>query len=303
MIIDGRNLNYFGLTLLKINGPLDMPSRLGSTHHNWGDELEPLVHEDDLFWKSRLITCEFLFDGIRFNLTKEDLLFKLNALNNRAIFNRVNSEFKQRVISSGGTVVIDEIDDYFNLEIPSEIFYYPISKRDTDSLKGALLECDYGSFLVNIKQVQIVKSFSENLAIYKIVFEQKEPVFNGNLPQVTNSGRYRIDGVDLESMFVINKVTGLDHINTQTLNLTGFNSPKDISPFQSFRKLKISLTKVFENKQELKDDLESLNKILSQSGLRTIYIKGNIYQGFLTEGFKVKHSTGLAQFTLTLNII
>ena len=62
-MINGNTYSYYGLTLVKTQGALDMPSRIGKTFIDWGDELTPLLHADDIAWKGREIILEVLSDN------------------------------------------------------------------------------------------------------------------------------------------------------------------------------------------------------------------------------------------------
>lgn len=52
-----------GITVQFITGYLDMPARQGETYYDWGDEIEPLVSENDIYFGSRKIIVEAFFKG------------------------------------------------------------------------------------------------------------------------------------------------------------------------------------------------------------------------------------------------
>jgi len=62
MMINGKPYSYYGFVPIIHTGFLDMPARLGETYYDWGDHIEPLVHEDDIFWQSKQLVIEVLFD-------------------------------------------------------------------------------------------------------------------------------------------------------------------------------------------------------------------------------------------------
>ena len=253
MIIDGQTLNYFGLMLLDIKGPLDMPSRLGATFYDWGDTIEPLVHEDDLFWKSRDIVCEFYFDGVKHSLTKSQLITRLNGITHHT-----------------------------------------------------LIQTNYGNYNVNLKEVKEVKSYSNTSGKFQITFYERIPGFlNTPIGEADDLGDYRIDGYGLSSFFgfIVSKITGLNAIQTKSLSNTYYNQSNNISVHNNLKTIQILCYKVFTTRTELKTQVEKLNKILSNSGLRTIHIKGTDYSGFLKDGFKVTIKGNKAKFTIKLNII
>jgi len=52
-----------GITVQFITGYLDMPARQGETFYDWGDEIEPLISEDDIYFGSRKIIIEAFYKG------------------------------------------------------------------------------------------------------------------------------------------------------------------------------------------------------------------------------------------------
>lgn len=46
-----------------INGILDLPARDGDTEYDWGDEVEPLVSAEDIYFGTRQIVIEAFFDN------------------------------------------------------------------------------------------------------------------------------------------------------------------------------------------------------------------------------------------------
>lgn len=78
--LNGQDLSYYGFVLIKYEGILDMPERLGDTVYDWGDYLEPLVHVDEIFWKSKDIRIDVLFDQRRTSKTLNEVLSELEGL-------------------------------------------------------------------------------------------------------------------------------------------------------------------------------------------------------------------------------
>lgn len=62
MKINDKSYAYYGFVPIRHTGFLDMPSRLGETYYDWGEFIEPLVHEDDIFWQARELVIEVLYD-------------------------------------------------------------------------------------------------------------------------------------------------------------------------------------------------------------------------------------------------
>lgn len=72
-LLNGQNLEQFGVipgrapdSNLAISGALDMPSRLGKTHHEWPDEngIEPYLRADEIFFGGRDISFHFFIKAI-----------------------------------------------------------------------------------------------------------------------------------------------------------------------------------------------------------------------------------------------
>src|SRR5690606_5525456 len=56
-------LKDLGIIVQFVNGILDMPKRKGQTEYDWGDEFEPLVSAEDIFFGSRDIIVDAFFDA------------------------------------------------------------------------------------------------------------------------------------------------------------------------------------------------------------------------------------------------
>lgn len=85
--INGHPYSYFGFEIIKIDGVLDMPSRLGDITYDWGDFIEPLVEEEDIFWKSRDIKVDVFFNGERYDMTLKQAIERLESLPNEFVLN------------------------------------------------------------------------------------------------------------------------------------------------------------------------------------------------------------------------
>ena len=59
---NGIELASLGIIVQFVNGILDMPKRKGDTEYDWGDEIEPLVNAEDIFFGSRSIVVDAFFD-------------------------------------------------------------------------------------------------------------------------------------------------------------------------------------------------------------------------------------------------
>lgn len=99
MILNGKSAGYYGFVVSKIEGVLDMPSRLGEVLYDWGDYFEPLIHESDLFWEERTISLTVFFDGKRFGMSLTESLDKLKALSEEVLLSTAYGNFKVRLRS------------------------------------------------------------------------------------------------------------------------------------------------------------------------------------------------------------
>ena len=82
-LVNNQPYDYYGLIPSKIEGILDMPSRLGNVFYDWGEYYEPLVDQDDIFWVDRNIKVDAFFDGNRFGMNLDECLNLLKSLPNR----------------------------------------------------------------------------------------------------------------------------------------------------------------------------------------------------------------------------
>jgi hypothetical protein len=70
------DFNSLGLVVQFVNGVLDMPPRKGETFYDWGNNFEPLVSENDIYFGAREIIIDAFFDerkGVDFKTTVETL--------------------------------------------------------------------------------------------------------------------------------------------------------------------------------------------------------------------------------------
>ncbi|WP_142783344.1 hypothetical protein [Changchengzhania lutea] len=89
-MINGKPYSDYGFIPINFYGFLDMPSRLGETFYDWGEYIEPLVHEDDLFWKSREFKIDVFFDN---RLTLKTFNQSVNELSSIVGFFPITNEF------------------------------------------------------------------------------------------------------------------------------------------------------------------------------------------------------------------
>jgi len=75
--LNDKRLSYYGLIPIGYHGILDMPSRLGNTFYDWGDHQQPLVEEEDIFWRARDFGLTVVFDERR---TSRTLTWAVNEM-------------------------------------------------------------------------------------------------------------------------------------------------------------------------------------------------------------------------------
>lgn len=121
--INGQPYSYYGLLLSKIEGVLDMPSRLGDVFYDWGDFIEPLVNEADISWNDRDISVDVFFDGHRYNKTLNECLNLLKSLPDtielETNYGVLNVKLKQVLKTKGFTQQYANLKLIFNENTPS----------------------------------------------------------------------------------------------------------------------------------------------------------------------------------------
>lgn len=80
-MINGQPYTYYGFVPIAYRGFLNMPSRVGDVIVDWGDYVEPLVHEDDLSWGARDLQIDVLYDNRLTNLTFRQAIEELLSVN------------------------------------------------------------------------------------------------------------------------------------------------------------------------------------------------------------------------------
>lgn len=66
VLINGKDIRTYGINVLKIEGVLDMPSRLGTFDRNWKDVdgIEPFVELSDLYFSQRKIKLHCIMEAL-----------------------------------------------------------------------------------------------------------------------------------------------------------------------------------------------------------------------------------------------
>lgn len=251
MIINGKNHKYYGLIPVSLEGVLDMPSRAGELVYNWGDEIQPLVDAQDIFWTARQFRLKALFDK------------RVTAL-----------DYK------GGVNEIANISGFFGLS------------------------SDLGSFSVKMIEANKKRQYGADFAEWELLFEEEAALFNGATPSSNGGGSITIDGHSLfnDLRILVKGVSLLDDI--PRLNPSSITTSSPVPPYLNSRGLgRIKIDAAILRAGDYVNRLESLKKVLSKPGLRSVNYKGNSYSCFLTEGFNANIKKGLVSFSIVLNKI
>ena len=78
-LINGNTYASYGLVLRRFNNLLNMPDRLGKYFYSWGSEIQPLVLEENIFWKHNDIKIDVLWDS-RLGVSLEASLIALRKM-------------------------------------------------------------------------------------------------------------------------------------------------------------------------------------------------------------------------------
>lgn len=243
-MINGKTYSYYGLTLLKVEGGLDMPSRIGNIYYDWGDKYEALLHGDDIFFKKRNIIIHALSD------LAKDSVEKLKEL--------------------------------------------PIS---------FLISTLYGDFTVKLQSITELKQYLGGKSRLKLTFQEVKASFTATLPIKTNDRSYSIDNYSFKKDLgiYVHKVVQEDNIpNALASSKTVFKEDKDILKKYPFGKIKMIC---YHKKQNIKQNIEALKKILSQSGERELRFEKRAFKVFFSNGFQLRQKGNLYNFTLLFNVL
>ena len=91
--INGQPYSYYGLVFTKAEGLLNMPSRLGDVVYDWGDFIQPLVDEADIYWKEREFKIDVFFNGNNNSISLKESLSRLESLPKEFVLNTNYGDF------------------------------------------------------------------------------------------------------------------------------------------------------------------------------------------------------------------
>lgn len=174
--INGQFLSYYGFKLIKYRNLLNMPSRLGDVFFDWGNEIEPLVHQEDLFWDEKDIFCEVFFDGIRFNKNLNEVLESLEILKETTL------ETRYGLINVSLKEVID-VKKYDNYKATLTLVFNDKSPLLNNTLPAAL-----GGTDITIDGYSFLKDFNIILKKGTVIDEIPELTKSEETKHVVKSG-------------------------------------------------------------------------------------------------------------------
>lgn len=159
--LNGQFLNYYGLILVKYNGILDMPQRLGETFYDWGDYQEPLVDDEDIFWKSRNFSMDVVFDERVTNKTLKSVINEISILPEFLLESEYgNFTVKVKEIQKVSTYeTVSKLTFVFNERIPifDAVLENPIGGNGV-LIDGYDFKKDFGITITKIKPLEYVPS-------------------------------------------------------------------------------------------------------------------------------------------------
>lgn len=249
MTFNGIDLKSLGIVNQFISGVLDMPDRKGDTFYDWGDEIEPLVSAEDIYFGVRNIVLDAFFDeriGVDFETASETL----------------------------------------------------------QGITGdAELVTDYGTYLVRLDELKIVRSYKGGKTL-KIVFKELNPVLSGGLPTTTGLDGIRIDGYDLFTNF------GLLVENVKKFEISKLKPSRETTyktnPLMRYRQpleIDVKVNANYASKADMTTKIKSLNALLAKPGLRHFVHNGTGFQCMIDQGYTVKFKRLLVSINLRLKVM
>ena len=177
MMINGKTYAYYGFVPIRHSGFLDMPTRLGETYYDWGDYIEPLVHQDDIFWQSRELTIDVLFDQRLTDLTFRNSISELASYKGYMLLQ--NSFGTQEVKFKNANKILHPNDDTVTYKLVFEEFKPQVSRTVPNAIGGNGISVDGYSlandFGVLVQSVKLYDDVADLKVSLKTSFDpQKE---------------------------------------------------------------------------------------------------------------------------------
>lgn len=177
--INGQPYSYYGFELSKVDGVLDMPSRIGDVVYDWGDYIEPLVDEKDLAWKSKEIKIDVFFDGERYGMNFNEALSKLKSLPEEFILSTNYGSFtvnlKQAIKVKGFADKYAKIRLIFNENKPQ---FTTVSLGSPNGGNGILIDGFdlYNDFDILVSNVKLLDNIPTLKQSEVTIFQTSKPL-------------------------------------------------------------------------------------------------------------------------------
>ena len=165
------------------------------------------------------------------------------------------------------------------------------------------IQNEYGSFEVKFREAKKDLHQRDGIAVWSLVFTEREPRFIESLPVAIGGNGLTIDGCDLSKeldilISVVKLQDDIASLNASTI--TRYHPYRPYTDFRTFKILEISCTMVRSDGYIGK--LETLKKVLASPGFRIVRYNSTEYKCFLTNGFRVEVGKGVVRFVIKLNI-
>lgn len=273
---------------IALAGFLDMPKRLGKTHHVWHTEIEPYVAVSEINFGGIDITFKGLLNvGTKQNVTTNLNAFyqAINALTDLTWFYTPYGNFKVYITQEISVTYYDkgvaEITIVFrqpNVAIPANFVSPLFVSTDFIQLVCNPIIDDYE----NLRQT-VFNNFVSTDFIAEGFIEQ--------LPLPTNKN-YQIDGWQFAALgLFVKRVT--DNFSRPTAQEANVIEDNITEPYQiknpAEKKLQIQFIAIAPSILELKQNTNALFVLLAKPEVRTIQVDERFLKAFSISGFQVKN--------------
>lgn len=176
-MINGKPYSFYGFVPISYHGFLDMPQRLGEVSYDWGDYVEPLLHEDDLFWKSRELRINVLYDArlstMSFRSAIEHLTYIIGYFEIVTTYGTFNVKLKE----------VNKSRHYNDNNITLELVFEEETPVFKDTIPGAIggndITLDGYSLLNDFNVLVSLVKYNDNIAK---LFQSNKTRYHPNRP-------------------------------------------------------------------------------------------------------------------------
>lgn len=149
------------------------------------------------------------------------------------------------------------------------------------------LVTEYGTYQVRFDEMKVVKSYKGGKTL-QLKFLELNPDLSGGLPTSSGSTSIRIDGYDLFVQFglLVQETTFHEIEKLKSSKETTYKS-NFLSIYRKPQELNVKVTGIYASKAEMTTKINALNATLAKEGLRHFYYKGEGFQCYIDDGFKV----------------